>query len=144
MIDIHKAILNLNILLQSARLGKPLIHIKYSTSTVPNLIASLKARNWIDFQTKSVMSKRIEYLNLDSKVFIGKNIGSYLIVDIVLEVVVDHVTRSITSFVVTPMLATNSEIIFSIITFTATIAMIIISVLDLNNIEVNVLFFYEF
>ena len=90
------------------------------------------------------MSKRIEYLNLDSKVFIGKNIGSYLIVDIVLEVVVDHVTRSITSFVVTPMFATNSEIIFSIITFTATIAMIFISVLDLNNIEVNVLCFYEF
>ena len=65
--------------------------------------------------------------------FIGKSVGAFQAVYTIWEVMLDHVTRSITSALITPMFSTTLEIIICFITFCATVSMLVISIADLNN-----------
>eukprot|EP00344_Euplotes_crassus_P002194 CAMPEP_0197009898 /NCGR_PEP_ID=MMETSP1380-20130617/51972_1 /TAXON_ID=5936 /ORGANISM="Euplotes crassus, Strain CT5" /LENGTH=146 /DNA_ID=CAMNT_0042431457 /DNA_START=211 /DNA_END=648 /DNA_ORIENTATION=- len=89
-----------------------------------NAIDTLRSKNWIDAQTKAVIV---------TKVYLTKNLGTMQIILVILEVFLDHVTRSADSFVINPMLSTTEEICYVVITLLATVAMCVLSVLDLQD-----------
>jgi len=116
-------------------LGKFITKINFRTLNIDPMIQELKDNNWIDIQTKAVLSNTSKPFNtfIVKKVFIGKGIGSYSLIDISLELVLDHVTRSISAYVVTPLFQTEAEIILSTTMLVSTVLMFIISLLDLHN-----------
>ena len=70
--------------------------------------------------------------------YIGKNNGSFQVVFIIFEIMLDHVSRSIASIIITPMFSTTPEIIIALVTLFSTIAMCVISIADLHNTYVSV------
>ena len=94
-----------------------------NTNSINQIISYLKENNWIDVQTNAIVVETN---------FIFKNKGIYVMNNLIIELTIDNYNISNIPRFLTPLYNTTLQIVFTVLTFIASVLLMAFSIFDLK------------